>query len=600
MKKYFSLTVMSFLILLTSVLSSCNLISMMKGEEVEPLTEFLKRNETEIRIVDSRFPTELPVDRDGFPSVPSETDYYVTYLIKNPNALPIRALVKTEADEYLSPAEMYDVNLSDISYSALTINYTHEMLVRMEKGGDISTTINLELNGQSVSETYVEKLRSNTPPPPVQNACIMIDPTNEQEYQGYYVLCFNLPDSLFRADSIHADVKKIYITGFEDEKHSALANGLDLNIDFVNGTFNRELSDERSASFVDKLEMLSYLKRDEFLKAHNATGIPYVTFNASTHAVYIRDEGPRAKINEPPDKTPYVITLEDEKGLRTSVTVNADYLQLKPVNLQNNGQVTIPNVFVNRHVDNLEDGTIIEGYIRESRIKKTNRLIFGNNIGYYLLNMEAPTQTTGEIFTGIQDVEIFYEVSTIDLLAPGVQDYHEGHKVSLASESLYDDHFYSIKAYAHKDGYIDSEVRTWNITVGYWETLDIEVNTATRFDIEFRISPLDIYRDMWDVNKVLSLTLVITDKQTGEQVKIEDNSVEYYKLLPEERPVWELYTSSGDKWEPKPDDLQYTNGDALKFYLPESMRWQPAEYTLIVEMNYKGGIKGITETLKIK
>lgn len=605
MKKNFSLTTMHSLllsavfVLLTFTFSSCNLFSMIKGEDYETLTEFLSRNETEIRIVDKIFPSVLPVDKEGFPSIPSESDYYVTYLIKNPNALPINALVKTAADQYLSPTEMYIVNLPDISYSALTINYTHEMLVRMERGGDISTTINLELNGKSVCEPYVEKLRSNTPPPPVQNACVMIEPTQEQEYQGYYILCFNLPDTLFREESIHSDVKKIYITGFTDEKHKALANGLDLNIDFTNKTFNSKLTDERSAQFKDKLEMIEYLNSAEYKK--NMSGTPYVTFNPSEHAVYIRDEGPRAKRTFDKEKQPYTITLEDEKGLRTSITVNPYDMQLNPVKLQNDGYLKdIENVYVNRKVDPLDDGTIIENFIREKRIRETNKLIYGNNVGYFLLNMEAPTQTLGEIFENIPGVEVYYEVSLIDLFAPGIQDYYEGHKVSLASVPLYDDHYYSIKAYAHKDGFIDSEVNTWNITVGNWETVDVEVDAAIRYDIRFEITPLVIKKELFESLRMLSLTLFITDRQTGETTVIRDNSEEYHALPAEERPEWQIYDSSGTLYVPLRNDKQAENSNALRFYLPDYMGIQPAEYTLIVNMEYKGARKNIITVLTIE
>lgn len=406
--------------------TSCSLFSS------EKITDYLNKQTCEVKVVQLQEPDNYILDGESVISVPSDKDCTLSYIIKNPQGLKISATVTNKADEgglLSSLVAPYTAAASEDN-NYVTVTLTKDMLRIMEKGGDVSPVISLSAAGYSEAiESYSTAVRSNSVPLRLEGACVMID-TSEAVYsgsissKGQYVLCFNLPERIFDANDIQCDASKVYVTGLNTTLTIYLKyeKGVSLNIDTAAHTWNTtDLPNAHSTGYAKNPYM-----------NNNA-----VEFIAGSFPVYILT-GVQATDNDSRD---FAITLEDAKGLRTSVTVNTQYSKLKPVTANCTSET------VN------EDGQYVIPLVDSE----------GNPAAYYSIVLTSPTKTS-KLLENVDGVSISCRVYRYDgassyvLVASGSAENSYSYNVA--------DGVYYVVAYAYKDGYIDSTMATWELLVG--------------------------------------------------------------------------------------------------------------------------------------
>jgi|SRR5574344_979415 hypothetical protein len=388
----------------------------------DKLTDYLNKNENTIAVVDAQFENEYPTDADDVTSIPSNADCKITYLVRNPLGLTIVPVVTNVADgnSVLSGlSDCYSYESSDDN-NYITVTLSKEMLSRMEKGGEVSPVVSLTAEDYSGEvEKYCYSIRANTPPLFVQGACVMVDSAYETSAsKGYYVLCFNIPQSYFDSTGIDCDASKIYITGLDASTAAKYGKGYSLNIDTTAKTHS--LPSNLSATLVQN----TYNQQ----KA--------VSFIADKYPVYITTKTVAAYN----DNLDFTIKIVDAKGLSSSVTVNTNSLQLSPVTTnitkqtkQNDGSYTIALVDSN-----------------------------GNAVNYFTAVLTAPT-TTNSPTDLVSQTTIVYKIYSVSgstelLLTQDSSSNPVGWDCKAGK--------YRIEAYARKDGYVDSKIQSWSFTVG--------------------------------------------------------------------------------------------------------------------------------------
>ncbi len=548
MKKRILLLTVSFLIF-----ASCRLVN--NGLNI---VETLEQQTRQVRIAKTVYSGDYQTDKDGYVCIPSNENAFIKYLIQNPEGLEISKIgVKvsddvglnyldsavteennrlTDRSNYCTPAEgkaidvllkssygIFSQNdyyeLSKTGNHTVTINLNQNLLYRLEKtkpGIDFNSVLGLYVKGyeydplnklfyEGAAETaegnfyvnvepYLPKIRINTPPPPVQGACVMVDTSDEQN--PYYVLCFNLPDSLFLNGGIHRDMQfgtdseghtysrgKIKIEGLKSAIAKSVLSadetwedGIDIDI-----TPDEPGKEGDGGSFSSKLSGLkASVNTAEKLYPINETsgfGLPAVTFNEWNHPVWILDDGHRMRdtINQP-----YKITLVDESGLTSVVELNANYYQLEEVTARNGTKIYNEGaIYFTFPID--EDGN--------------------ETVEYQLLNLKAPGKISGSENIFVKDVYVYYEIFSKNIL----HDPHD--KVSLFTEAgtyfsnhelneklltLKNNTVYKINAYARKPGYLDSRVSSWYVTSGNYRYTDVSISAGREnYGVEFLVNRWD-------------------------------------------------------------------------------------------------------------
>lgn len=343
-------------IILFSVLcSSCNFFSS------DSFTEYLKKNETEIEVVESRFQSEYPSDGSDVVSIPSNDDCKITYVVRNPLGLSITPVVTNKADTQSALASLsnpYSFETSDDN-NYVIVTLTKEMLVAIEMGGDVSPVINLTASGYGAEiPEYSYRIRANAPPLFVEGACVMIDTAYKTtSSKGHYVLCFNLPEIIFDSTGNQCDIDKIYITGLD----SVTGQSID-----------------------------------------------------------------------------YTIKLVDAKGLSSFVAVNTQSLKLGAPTTNITSQ------------EELAGGSYSISLTGAS-----------GTADYFTAVITAPASTNNPT-ASVEGASVVYKVYKVTNSNKTM--YSSGYSVSSYSVN-FTAGTYLIESYAHKDGYVDSEIQSWSFTV---------------------------------------------------------------------------------------------------------------------------------------
>ena len=559
MKKRILLLTVSFLIF-----ASCRLVN--NGLNI---VETLEQQTRQVRIAKTVYSGDYQTDKDGYVCIPSNEDAFIKYLIQNPEGLEISKIgVKvsddvglnyldsavteennrlTDRSNYCTPAEgkaidvllkssygIFSQNdyyeLSKTGNHTVTINLNQNLLYRLEKtkpGIDFNSVLGLYVKGyeydplnklfyEGAAETaegnfyvnvepYLPKIRINTPPPPVQGACVMVDTSDEQN--PYYVLCFNLPDSLFLNGGIHRDMQfgtdseghtysrgKIKIEGLKSAIAKSVLSadetwedGIDIDI-----TPDEPGKEGDGGSFSSKLSGLkASVNTAEKLYPINETsgfGLPAVTFNEWNHPVWILDDGHRMRdtINQP-----YKITLVDESGLTSVVELNANYYQLDVITARSGTKI-------------YKEGAINIRFPVDEEGNET--------VGYQLLNLKAPGKISGSENIFVKDVYVYYEIFSKNILYdPHDQislftesgTYFSNHELNEKLLTLKNNTLYKINAYARKPGYLDSRVSSWYVTSGNWDYVTLNIENATTYTPEVRMDRWDTTMNEYNIKVIL-------------------------------------------------------------------------------------------------
>ena len=196
------------------------------------IDDYLSYWSTEAAIVQSGFDPAITVqtDTDTIQSIPSSSDVTVTFTVRNPKnftfQLPGDADAPTDIVVFptdvagtttISPTQPNDYELTQDSYSQLTLTYKKKFLQKHEYGKkNIGPTITLYAkDGRKFSETFKLNVKANTPPPNLTYRAIGKTTAADGSGKHYYVLFLEVPDMYREINSselLHKDIKYLSIS----------------------------------------------------------------------------------------------------------------------------------------------------------------------------------------------------------------------------------------------------------------------------------------------------------------------------------------------------------------------------------------------------
>lgn len=452
------------LTLSVALLSSCGVLT------YDTMSSYFDKHMTEMKVVDYSFDASYPLDSDGIANVPSDKSCTLTFVVKNPQGRKITPVVKNSADtnELMKTISTPYTFASTEDYNYITVTLSREMLYLLEMGNSVNPIVSFTADGYTDEVgSFTAPIRANSPPPPVEGACVMIDTSNPKTNSiGWYVVCFNLPEQIFDESGIHADVAKIYIDGMESG--SSFAKGVNLGIDFNDDTYNLNKS------------YSSTLKR-------NTTNLQFaVDFIPQKYPAYIKSSVPVSD----EESHQFTITLADKCGLSSSVAVNTQELRLATVtsNLDSYTAKTDGSYALNLAMN---DGT---------------------EAHYATVTFVAPTKTNNPLVS-VTDASVAYRLYTKN--SGGTYDlFTEGVDLNDLSFDL-PKGAYKIEAYAQKEGYVDSEMSTWIVLIGDVTTTTVSLDVGLNATCVFSMTPLLMSKRSLPAHHTLSLTIVPYSKTTG-------------------------------------------------------------------------------------
>ena len=194
------------------------------------IDDYLSYWSTEAAIVQSGFDPAITVqtDTDTIQSIPSSSDVTVTFTVRNPKnftfQLPGDADAPTDIVVFPtgvastmtgSPKQPNDYELTQDSYSQLTLTYKKKFLQKHEYGKkNIEPTITLYAkDGRKFSETFKLNVKANTPAPNLTYRAI--GKTTAADGKHYYVLFLEVPDmdtEINSSELLHKDIKYLSIS----------------------------------------------------------------------------------------------------------------------------------------------------------------------------------------------------------------------------------------------------------------------------------------------------------------------------------------------------------------------------------------------------
>ena len=186
---------------------------------------------TQAAIVQSGFDPAITVrtDKDTIQSIPSSSNVTVTFTVRNPKnvtfKLPRDAGAPTDIVVFptdvagtttSSPKQPDDYELTQDSYSQLTLTYKKEFLQKHEYGKkNIGSTITLYAkDGRKFSETFKLNVKANTPPPNLIYRAIGKTAAADVNGKHYYVLFLEvsgMDTEINGSDLLHKDITQLSI-----------------------------------------------------------------------------------------------------------------------------------------------------------------------------------------------------------------------------------------------------------------------------------------------------------------------------------------------------------------------------------------------------
>ena len=195
------------------------------------IDEYLSYWASEAAIVRYNFASAITVrtDKDTIQSIPSSTDAAVTFIVRNPKKISFKlpGQPTSPADIVVfptdvagtttsSPKQPDDYELTQDSYSQLTLTYKKEFLQKHEYGEkNIGPTITLYAkDGRKFSETFTLNVKANTPPPNLTYRAIGKTAAPDGNGKQYYVLFLEakgMDTEINGSDLLHKDIAQLSI-----------------------------------------------------------------------------------------------------------------------------------------------------------------------------------------------------------------------------------------------------------------------------------------------------------------------------------------------------------------------------------------------------
>ena len=236
------------------------------------IDDYLSYWSTQAAIVRSGFDPAITVqtDTDTIQSIPSSSDVTVTFTVRNPKnftfQLPRDAGAPTDIIVFPtgvastmtgSPKQPDDYELTQDSYSQLTLTYKKEFLQKYEYGKkNIGPTITLYAkDGRKFSETFKLNVKANTPPPNLTYRAIGKTTAHDGSGKHYYVLFLEVPDMYREINSselLHKDIKYLSIA-----EGSGSYTSIPLTVKADKSGFDISGADGRLLGYSDAAALLS-------------------------------------------------------------------------------------------------------------------------------------------------------------------------------------------------------------------------------------------------------------------------------------------------------------------------------------------------------
>ena len=195
------------------------------------IEDYLSYWSTQAAIVQSGFDPAITVrtDKDTIQSIPSSSNVTVTFIVRNPKKISFKlpGQPTSPADIVVfptdvagtttsSPKQPDDYELTQDSYSQLTLTYKKEFLQKHEYGKkNIGSTITLYAkDGRKFSETFKLNVKANTPPPNLIYRAIGKTATADVNGKHYYVLFLEvsgMDTEINGSDLLHKDIAQLSI-----------------------------------------------------------------------------------------------------------------------------------------------------------------------------------------------------------------------------------------------------------------------------------------------------------------------------------------------------------------------------------------------------
>lgn len=548
-------------IILSFLFFSCQFFSK------DNMMDYLNSKTKDIEVGDVVFQKKYPLDNEKVISVPSNQDVVIKYLIQNPKNLPLSADIFNLADIDIENARLDAESSGNLDLalelespytfsleknSILKITLKKEMLKVMEQGGTVSPIINLYASGYGKEiPQYIKQIRSNSKPPIVQGAVLMLDSSYKREQTSYhnhsygkYVLCFNLPEELFIVEGIHTDVKTITIKGLSNVNSVLLEDGINLSIESETSTDiygNTIVTWKYDETFLPSSRPVGLIK-NVYNSTDSGNGLPAVNFSPGMYPVYITDNA----YGFYGDNRSYEIILTDTKGLKSSFVLNNKSKQLSKVRA------------------NITDGG------NYSLIDE----ITGETAEFFDLVLRAPYRTEGTANDSVSDVYIYYKL--YEKIDSRIVLLEEGYYLNEWTYPLPEGDYY-LETFARKEGYIDSEILKCNFYIGRIP-ITVDIVELEDYIVHISINPEKFYKSTFTTDHTVSLTVKVFDKNGNEIT--EDTPIKFSEIVgTPEISLWDKDT----KYEPKgPNGLyvadeQYLNTNPFTYILPEYMKYAPSE-----------------------
>ncbi|MGP1459581.1 MAG: hypothetical protein ACTTKL_09760 [Treponema sp.] len=383
--------------------SSCNFWN-------EPVKSWFEEYTQLPAVISSSYEGSFIESPDGAVNAASSKDFIVTLMLSNPHNFSFTAENMTLSFPDSLQSKGIDTSSVKIAQDAddpskIRITYPKEFLRKTECGVDISPKVNLRHPkvGMDLGTYDALRLVSNSPPPLPAGAVLYKDTS---QTPARYVVCFNMPAAgVIKTGTVHHDLKTLKIGG---------------------EIFPIELNDDGTFCFSD-----SRLLQGE-LASHSAFVKLKPTapeFKKTGQPVYFKTSDA-----ENTGEYDYPIELIDKAGLSSKTFISTRSVQLKPPSARANGNA-------------LSSGTHI--------LDADNGGEFAN------VTLTPPAQTVSG--TAVDGAEVVYELwrghaAGGTLIASGALTSSSVSVKIPGGDTL-------LRAYAHKNGFVDSASADYKLTV---------------------------------------------------------------------------------------------------------------------------------------
>lgn len=434
------------------------------------------------KIIGIEIPSGVPVDGDGFSSLPSGKDAHIyfnlhnsqkfEFLMPNDPDAPADIIIFDENVKGKSggrPEFGEDYSLAQKAFDKLELTYTKEFLLKNEQGkADLNPKINLynKNDKRKFDQNYSYKLRANTPPPQPQ---WFTTGKIQQGTDWYYVLIFKFEglDHLIDTENLlHGDISEIYLTEEESQKAS-------IPVKLTKDGF--DVSESMG-------QILSPTETITALQFHDVSGVDLSLFKAIPGAderKWMLCIKTRVKTGQ---GSRYILKLKDSKSLYSPETKGKT----------DSAKLPVPQISYDSGMNTLTSSGVYTDNVSELSTGTAANPIhisscFGNTVVLKADNTAYPSDVTIEAEVKLSDST----PAPSGFTGPKGSSQQSGNITKISLDPIPGvDEIYEVKLKASGPNYIDSDEKTYYYRIkkevrtgnGSWQILKKAVNLVSSGD----------------------------------------------------------------------------------------------------------------------